>query len=108
MKRQDAQVHVAVTQEDGQLTIQIRDQGTSITSEHLEKIFEEFYSTKPMGEGTGLGSAISHDIMTNFFGGTISVTSVIGHGSTFTLQLPLDKTHRHDSAFPVEYTALAD
>ncbi len=54
----------------------------------MTKIFDEFYSTKPTGEGTGLGLSIARDIISNYFKGTISVSSVDGEGSTFTLELP--------------------
>ncbi|MBI3303429.1 MAG: hypothetical protein HYZ72_15305, partial [Deltaproteobacteria bacterium] len=55
------------------------------------KIFEECFSTKPLGEGTGLGLSIARDIVTNFFRGTLSVESVLGQGTTFIVRLPCDK-----------------
>jgi signal transduction histidine kinase len=74
------------------LEIRVSDQGCGIPSAHLEKIFDEFFSTKPLGEGTGLGLSISRHIIANFFGGTISVSSTVGCGTTFTLRLPRGKT----------------
>ena len=73
---------------EAELTIQIHDQGCGIPAGDREKIFDEFFSTKPLGEGTGLGLPITRDVIIDFFGSTINVTSVPGQGSTFTLQLP--------------------
>jgi two-component system NtrC family sensor kinase len=66
----------------------VRDHGCGIPRENLERIFEEFFSTKPIGEGTGLGLPIARDITTNFFGGTISAASTLGQESVFTVRLP--------------------
>ena len=68
--------------------IRISDQGCGIPAENLDTIFDEFFSTKPFGTGTGLGLPIVRDIITSFFGGTIRVESVLGEGSTFILWLP--------------------
>jgi signal transduction histidine kinase len=81
-------IHIGVTEPDDMLEITVRDHGCGIPPEHLEKIFEELFSTKPVGEGTGLGLSISRDIIANFFEGTISVASTLGQGTTFTIRLP--------------------
>ncbi|MBI3801132.1 MAG: GAF domain-containing protein, partial [Deltaproteobacteria bacterium] len=82
------EIYVDVAEAGGGLEIGVRDHGCGILRENLERIFEEFFSTKPIGEGTGLGLSIARDIVTNFFGGTISVESIPGQESVFTLQLP--------------------
>ena len=56
--------------------------------EVLPKIFEPMFTTKPFGEGTGLGLTIVHDIVTGELGGSINVTSLEGQGTTFTLKFP--------------------
>jgi signal transduction histidine kinase len=66
----------------------VRDQGPGIREDQLAVIFEPFYTTKPVGEGTGLGLAVSHGIAFEH-GGWIEVESVIGKGSTFSVYLPL-------------------
>jgi signal transduction histidine kinase len=82
------EIIVQVSEAGGALEVRVRDYGSGIPADHLERIFEEFFSTKPLGEGTGLGLPLARSIVTNFFGGTISVHSELGHGSEFLLQLP--------------------
>ena len=62
-----------------------------------QKIFEPFFTTKPIGQGTGLGLSISHDIIQHH-GGTMTVKSQLGTGTTFTIRLPLKQTDRADAA----------
>jgi len=73
---------------EGELAIDIRDTGAGIPRDVLPHIFEQFYTTKPIGEGTGLGLAVSHRIVTDH-GGQILVDSEIGRGSTIRVVLPL-------------------
>lgn len=67
----------------------IEDNGVGIPEEHLNKIFDPFYTTKPVGEGTGLGLSISYDIIVNKHGGEISVKSKYGVGTKFIIKLPI-------------------
>jgi signal transduction histidine kinase len=96
-------IHVEVKTLDDILEIAVSDQGCGIAPEHLEKIFDELFSTKPVGEGTGLGLSISRDIIANFFAGTIAVASTLGQGTTFTLRLP----RRHAGAARIEQAETA-
>ncbi|MFZ7126306.1 MAG: PAS domain S-box protein [Desulfobacterales bacterium] len=70
------------------LRITVSDTGTGIPEEHLNYIFEPYFSTKRPGEGTGLGLAVVHGIVQNC-GGQISVESQWGSGTVFTIYLPL-------------------
>jgi two-component system, NtrC family, sensor kinase len=70
--------------------ISISDNGTGIPKENLEKIFQPFFTTKPTGEGTGLGLSLSYDIITKGHGGTLEVESVEGEGTTFIVKLPIN------------------
>ena len=81
-------IRLEVNEEPQLLEIRVCDQGCGIAEENREQIFDELFSTKPLGEGTGLGLSIARDIVTNFFGGTIQVESALGQGSTFLLRLP--------------------
>jgi GAF domain-containing protein len=68
--------------------IRIRDNGTGIPSEVKEKMFNPFFTTKPAGEGTGLGLSMSHDIIVKQHGGTIDVDTEQGHFTEFRIVLP--------------------
>ena len=68
--------------------IQVADNGTGISDSVIAKIFQPFFTTKPTGEGTGLGLSLSYDIITKGHGGTLSVTSQEGEGTEFSIQLP--------------------
>lgn len=68
--------------------IRVRDTGCGIAPEYLARVFDPFFTTKTPGQGTGLGLSISQKIV-NRLGGTISVRSAPGQGSTFIVTLPL-------------------
>ena len=71
----------------GFVDIKIIDTGAGIQEEHLNKIFQPFYTTKPLGEGTGLGLSISLDIIKKH-NGDINVYSEEGRGAVFSITLP--------------------
>jgi PAS domain S-box-containing protein len=71
--------------------IRISDSGTGIPQEILGRIFNPFFTTKPVGRGTGQGLAISHTVIVEKHHGTIDVETKIGAGTTFIIRLPLDK-----------------
>ena len=81
-------IQIAVRDADEYLQVLVQDQAGGVAPEHHEKIFEEFFSTKLQGKGTGLGLGICRNIMANFFGGTLEVESQPGQGSTFILEIP--------------------
>lgn len=68
--------------------IEISDTGSGIEKENIEKIFDPFYTTKSVGQGTGLGLSISYGIVKSH-GGQIEVSSKVGEGSTFIIDLPV-------------------
>ena len=68
--------------------IRIRDNGTGIPDEVREKMFNPFFTTKPAGEGTGLGLSMSHDIIVKQHGGRIDVETEPGQFTEFTIVLP--------------------
>ena len=69
------------------LRIDVRDTGSGIAQENIEKIFDPFFTTKEPGKGTGLGLAVTARIVDSL-GGRITVESISGHGTTFTVWLP--------------------
>jgi signal transduction histidine kinase len=70
--------------------IEIADNGCGIPPERLPRLFEPFYTTKPAGRGTGLGLALSRDIV-HKHGGRIEVESAVGQGTTFRVILPCQR-----------------
>ena len=68
--------------------IRIRDNGTGIPQDVKEKMFNPFFTTKPAGEGTGLGLSMSHDIVVKQHGGKIDVDTEPGAFTEFIITLP--------------------
>ena len=71
------------------VTISVRDNGSGIPDDIRDKIFQPFFTTKPTGEGTGLGLSMSYDIITKGHGGTLKVESQEGKGTVFIIKLPV-------------------
>jgi signal transduction histidine kinase len=80
-------VRVTTRKKPGRIEIGIEDNGMGIPADFQEKIFEPFFTTKPTGTGTGLGLSLSHDIITQAHGGTLSVESEPGKGARFVVTL---------------------
>jgi two-component system, NtrC family, sensor kinase len=70
------------------VTVKVADNGSGISPENLQKIFETFFTTKPRGIGTGLGLAISHQIVIEKHGGKINCQSELDKGTEFAITLP--------------------
>jgi signal transduction histidine kinase len=81
-------VTVATHQAPGHVEIRVRDNGTGMPEAVRQKIFQPFFTTKPAGEGTGLGLSLSRDIVTKGHGGTLTVVSRLGEGTEFLIILP--------------------
>lgn len=83
-----AKIHLS-TQRQGQwVVLRISDNGPGIPQGVIKRIFEPFYTTKEVGEGTGLGLSVSYFIIVDNHGGKLSVNSAPGQGATFTIALP--------------------
>jgi signal transduction histidine kinase len=81
------EIGITVHDDGDSLYVFVQDHASGIPPEHCEHIFEEFFSTKLQGKGTGLGLGICQNIMSNFFSGTLAVESQLGQGSTFILKI---------------------
>src|SRR5690606_11304315 len=80
-------VKVKTQLKEGKVIITVTDNANGIPQAIKEKIFQPFFTTKPTGEGTGLGLSLSYDIV-KAHGGEITVDSKEGEGTMFTIQLP--------------------
>ena len=85
------EVTASVRQEGNNLIISITDNGEGMNDEVKQRLFENFFTTKPIGHGTGLGLGITRDIIEKKHGGTVSFESTEGEGSTFTFTIPVRK-----------------
>jgi signal transduction histidine kinase len=78
-----------ITRKTGdKVQITVRDNGNGIPKNILDKIFQPFFTTKPSGQGTGLGLSMSYDIVTKIHGGKIDVETKPGEGTSFILTIP--------------------
>ncbi len=84
------EVSVTTSSENGQVIIKVKDNGMGIPDAIKEKIMQPFFTTKPTGEGTGLGLSLTYDMVVKGHGGSIQVNSVEGEGSEFTITLPVE------------------
>ena len=84
-------IDITVTADADAFSIAIRDNGEGMTAETRSRLFDNFYTTKPVGQGTGLGMGIIRDIIENKHGGTIGIDSVEGEGTTITMKIPVRK-----------------
>ena len=85
------EVAVSVCTSEGNLVITISDNGEGMTDTVKEHLFENFFTTKPVGHGTGLGMGITRDIIENKHGGRLTFESAEGQGTSFTFTIPIKK-----------------
>lgn len=88
LERKDKQVVIRFTKTKQQIKITVTDFGKGIAKQHLAQIFEPFFSTKNINQGSGIGLSITNDIVTKDFGGSLSVKSKQEKGTQFTVYLP--------------------
>ncbi len=87
----DPRITLRTYQRKNHLFIDVEDNGEGIEPEHIDHIFEPFFSTKEVGSGTGLGLSVSYGIVSKM-DGTIDVTSEKGKGTCFIIKLPKKST----------------
>jgi signal transduction histidine kinase len=81
-------VWVSTKKEGNKVLIKVRDNGPGIPANILDKIFQPFFTTKPTGQGTGLGLSLAYDIV-KAHGGELKVETKEGEGSEFIILLPV-------------------
>jgi signal transduction histidine kinase/ligand-binding sensor domain-containing protein len=82
-------VEVSTRKEGNKILVNVKDNGGGIPPKILDKIFQPFFTTKPTGQGTGLGLSMSYDIITKGHGGELKVETIEGEGTTFVIQIPV-------------------
>lgn len=82
-------VVVSTKKSDNKVIISVKDNGTGMTDEVKAKIFQPFFTTKPTGQGTGLGLSLSYDIVVKGHSGILEVETKEGVGTTFIIKLPI-------------------
>jgi two-component system NtrC family sensor kinase len=83
------EVSVTTSSENGQVVIKVKDNGIGIPDAIKEKIMQPFFTTKPTGEGTGLGLSLSYDIVVKGHGGSININSKEGEYTEFVICIPV-------------------
>jgi two-component system NtrC family sensor kinase len=89
-------IWVSTRRIDNEVSITVGDDGPGIAAEHLKKIFDMFFTTKPPGKGTGQGLALVKSIV-HRHGGMISVESELGKGASFVVRLPIEQITQTNS-----------
>ncbi|MBS1744162.1 MAG: GHKL domain-containing protein [Bacteroidetes bacterium] len=87
----DPTVTVITRKTQQAVEIIVQDNGMGIPAKVLDKIFQPFFTTKPTGQGTGLGLSMSYEIVTKAHGGELKVNTKEGEGTSFIIHLPLNK-----------------
>ena len=91
-------IHIQTKQEDSnQVAIHITNNGPGISEDIKQQLFNPFFTTKPVGEGTGMGLSISYRIVTEKHGGSLQCVSDPDQGTTFVITIPLRQASLHSS-----------
>lgn len=85
------QISIKTSMADGEITISISDNGEGMSELVKQRLYENFFTTKPIGQGTGLGMGITRDIVENKHHGRLVFESTQGEGTTFTITIPVKK-----------------
>ncbi len=82
-------ISISTGKQDNKIVVGVKDNGNGIPKKVVDKIFQPFFTTKPTGQGTGLGLSLSYDII-KAHGGEIKVKTVVGEGAEFIITLPVN------------------
>jgi signal transduction histidine kinase len=86
----EPKVTMTTAKRNGKVEIKVKDNGNGIPQKIVDKIFQPFFTTKPVGQGTGLGLSLAYDIITKGHGGELGVETKESEGSEFIIWLPLN------------------
>ena len=113
---------ISTKDKPSKVAVTIADNGSGMTEAVQKKMFDPFFTSKPVGKGTGLGLSVSYQTIVEAHAGSIDVTSTLGEGSSFRIQLPIEaqvsgKSQKNEAppdalpgadALPGEYSDSAD
>ena len=89
MSENPSQIKICTEVVGNFIEIKISDNGPGITEEVKQRIFDTFFTTKPIGKGTGMGLSISYQIIVERHKGKLYCTSELGKGTEFTIKMPI-------------------
>jgi len=84
----EPEVNISTLKTEPEIEITVSDNGNGIPQKILDKIFQPFFTTKPTGQGTGLGLSLAYDIVTKGHEGELKVETTEGEGTKFIIHLP--------------------
>lgn len=84
-------ITITTRQCDDTVEIRVGDTGTGIAPEHRDKVFDHFFTTKPVGEGTGQGLSFARRVIVEQHGGSLTFETEVGVGTTFIIRLPIQR-----------------
>jgi signal transduction histidine kinase len=93
-----APVRIGVERTSDALRLTVRDQGRGILAQDLDRIFEPGFTTKEFGRGSGMGLVVVQSVVRNMFGGSITVDSALGVGTTVAVTLPIPPQRGYEEA----------
>jgi len=82
-------ITVTTRREGDEVIVKIADSGTGIPPEIRDRVFDQFFTTKAVGKGTGQGLSIAHSVVVEKHGGSLTFETEVGKGTTFIIRLPL-------------------
>ncbi|MEG4344155.1 response regulator [Microcoleus sp. A003_D6] len=85
-------IRTVLLEENSRVVIKIRDNGLGMAADVKDRIYEPFFTTKPVGQGTGLGLYISYQIIVEKHGGRLKCVSEVGEGAEFWIEIPIRQT----------------
>ncbi len=91
VEKQSHRFILRLKREGGMVRVEVEDNGPGMDETTRKRIFEPFYTTKPVGAGTGLGLSVSYFIITENHSGTMEVKSSPGMGAKFIIRLPIER-----------------
>jgi signal transduction histidine kinase len=90
-KQENPEISVRILQKNGNVCLQVADNGDGMDEVTCRRIFEPFYTTKDVGQGTGLGLSVAYFLITENHKGSLTVNSKPGEGSCFSVSLPIKR-----------------